>query len=157
MYFFIPDTVSSYGNKFQTKYDNLSQTSFLAEITYQELEKLKISAKGEYFIYNPSNITRAWQRPSFVFTLSGLLDLSDKIVIKSDFYLVGERDAFSYSEPDPISLPTFVDMNISAEYRYSKKVSAFIQFNNFTAKKYQYWQNFPVQSINILGGITISF
>ena len=78
-------------------------------------------------------------------------------MIKSDFYLVGKRDAFSYSEPDPISLPTFVDMNISAEYRYSKKVSAFIQFNNFTAKKYQYWQNFPVQSINILGGITISF
>ena len=95
------------------------------------------------------------------------LDLSDKIVLKSDFYLVGKRDVFSYSEPESIdvleddkyiySLPTFVDMNISAEYRYNQKVSAFIQFNNFTAKKYQYWQNFPVQSINILGGITISF
>ena len=167
MYFFIPDTISSYGNKFQMIYDNLSQTSFLAEITYQELEKLKVSAKGEYFIYSPSNFSRAWQKPDFIFTLSGLLDLSDKIVIKTDFYLVGKRDVFSYSEPELLyeleddkyiySLPTFVDMNISAEYRYSKKVSAFIQFNNFTAKKYQYWQNFPVQSINILGGITISF
>ena len=167
MYFFIPDTTSSYGNKFQMIYDNLSQTSFLAEITYQELEKLKISAKGEYFIYSPSNFSRAWQKPDFIFTLSGLLDLSDKIVLKSDFYLVGKRDVFSYSEPESIyeleddkyiySLPTFVDMNISAEYRYNQKVSAFIQFNNFTAKKYQYWQNFPVQSINILGGITISF
>ena len=167
MYFFVPDTTSSYGNKFQMMYDNLSQTSFLAEITYQELEKLKISAKGEYFIYSPSNFSRAWQKPDFIFTLSGLLDLSDKIVLKSDFYLVGKRDVFSYSEPESIyeveddkyiySLPTFVDMNISAEYRYNQKVSAFIQFNNFTAKKYQYWQNFPVQSINILGGITISF
>jgi hypothetical protein len=167
MYFFIPDTISSYGNKFQMIYDNLSQTSFLAEITYQELEKLKVSAKGEYFIYSPSNFSRAWQKPDFIFTLSGLLDLSDKIVIKTDFYLVGKRDVFSYSEPELLyeleddkyiySLPTFVDMNISAEYRYSKKVSAFIQFNNFTAKKYQYWQNLPVQSINILGGITISF
>jgi len=167
MYFFIPDTTSSYGNKFQMMYDNLSQTSFLAEITYQELEKLKISAKGEYFIYSPSNFSRAWQKPDFIFTLSGLLDLSDKIVLKSDFYLVGKRDVFSYSEPESIyeleddkyiySLPTFVDMNISAEYRYNQKVSAFIQFNNFTAKKYQYWENFPVQSINILGGITISF
>ena len=167
IYFFIPDTTSSYGNKFQTKYDNLTQTTFLAEITYQELEKLKISAKGEYFIYNPDNLSRAWQRPDFIFTLSSLLDLSDKIVLKSDFYLVGKRDVFSYSEPESIyereddkyiySLPTFVDMNISAEYRYNKKVSAFIQFNNFTAKKYQYWQNFPVQSINILGGITLSF
>ncbi len=167
MYFFVPDTMSSYGNKFQMKYDNLSQTSFLAEITYQELEKIKISAKGEYFIYNPANFSRAWQRPDFIFTLSSLLDLSDKIVLKSDFYLVGKRDVFSYSEPESLyeleddkyiySLPAFVDMNISAEYRYNKKVSAFIQFNNFTAKKYQYWQNFPVQSINVLGGITISF
>jgi hypothetical protein len=81
--------------------------------------------------------------------------------------LVGKREVYSFSEPESIykleddkyiySLPIFVDMNISAEYRYSKKVSAFIQFNNFTAKKYQYWQNFPVQSINILGGITLSF
>jgi hypothetical protein len=167
IYFFIQDTSSSYGNKFQTKYDNLSQTTFLAEITYQELEKLKISAKGEYFIYNPDNLSRAWQRPDFIFTLSSLLDLSDKIVLKSDFYLVGKREVYSFSEPESIykleddkyiySLPIFVDMNISAEYRYSKKVSAFIQFNNFTAKKYQYWQNFPVQSINILGGITLSF
>ena len=133
----------------------------------QELEKLKISAKGEYFIYSPSNFSRAWQKPEFILTLSSILDLSDKIVLKSDFYLVGKREVFSYSEPESIyeleddkfiySLPTFVDMNISAEYRYNKKVSAFIQFNNFTAKKYQYWQNFPVQSINILGGVTISF
>ena len=169
IYFFIPDTNSSYGNKFQTKYDNLSQTTFLAEITYQELEKLKISAKGEYFIYSPANLSSAWQRPDFIFTLSSLLDLSDKIVLKSDFYLVGKREVYSFSLPESIinfvfvdnkyvySLPTFVDMNISAEYRYNKKVSAFIQFNNFTAKKYQYWQNFPVQSINILGGITFSF
>jgi hypothetical protein len=167
IYFFIQDTTSSYGNKFQTKYDNLSQTTFLAEITYQELEKLKISAKGEYFIYRPANLNRAWQRPDFIFTLSSLLDLSDKIVLKSDFYLVGKREVYSYSEPETIykleddkyiySLPIFVDMNISAEYRYNKKVSAFVQFNNFTAKKYQYWQNFPVQSINILGGITLSF
>ena len=167
MYFFVPDTTSSYGNKFQMMYDNLSQTSFLAELTYQELEKLKVSAKGEYFIYSPSNFSRAWQKPEFILTLSSILDLSDKIVLKSDFYLVGKREVFSYSEPESIyeleddkfiySLPTFVDMNISAEYRYNKKVSAFIQFNNFTAKKYQYWQNFPVQSINILGGVTISF
>ena len=54
-------------------------------------------------------------------------------------------------------LKPFIDMNLGAEYRYNKKVSAFIQFNNFTAKKYQFWTNFPVQSINIMGGVTLSF
>jgi hypothetical protein len=67
--------------------------------------------------------------------------------------LVGKREVYSFSEPESIykleddkyiySLPIFVDMNISAEYRYSKKVSAFIQFNNFTAKKIPVLAKFP--------------
>ena len=167
MYFFTPDNISSYGNKFQMTYDNLSQTSFMGEITYQDSEKLKVSAKGEYFIYDPSNELYAWQKPEFLITLSGLLDLSNKIIVKSDIYLVGQRKVFSHYEPLRIydledgkyvsSLKPLIDMNFSAEYRYNKKVSGFIQFNNFIGKKYQYWSNFPVQSINILGGVTFSF
>ena len=167
MYFFTPDNISSYGNKFQMTYDNLSQTSFLGEITYQNSEKLKISAKGEYFIYDPLKELHAWQKPEFLITFSSFLDLSDKIIIKSDIYLVGQRKVFSHNEPFipyslegvkyVYSLNPLIDMNLSAEYRYNKKVSGFIQFNNFIGKKYQYWSNFPVQSINILGGVTFSF
>ena len=39
MYFFSPDNTSSYGNKFQLQYDNLFQTTFMAEIAYQDFEK----------------------------------------------------------------------------------------------------------------------
>ena len=167
MYFFTPDNISSYGNKFQMTYDNLSQTSFMGEITYQDSEKLKVSAKGEYFIYDPSNELYAWQKPEFLITLSGLLDLSNKIIVKSDIYLVGQRKVFSHYEPlrnyeledgkYVSTLKPLIDMNLSAEYRYNKKVSGFIQFNNFIGKKYQYWSNFPVQSINILGVLPLVF
>ena len=167
MYFFTPDNISSYGNKFQMTFDNLSQTSFMGEITYQDSEKLKVSAKGEYFIYDPLNELFAWQKPEFLITLSALLDLSDKIIVKSDIYLVGKRTVFSHHEPlisnsfedgkYVYNLSPLIDMNLSAEYRYNKKVSGFIQFNNFIGRKYQYWSNFPVQSINILGGVTFSF
>ena len=40
MYFFVPDTTSSYGNKFQMMYDNLSQTSFLTELI-SRIRKIK--------------------------------------------------------------------------------------------------------------------
>ena len=104
------------------------------------------------------------------------MDLSDKIIVKGDVFFIGARNVYSFNEPtennnisseEPsfdianerfvYKLKPFIDMNISAEYRYNKKVSAFIQFNNFTAKKYQFWTNYPVQSINIMGGVTISF
>ena len=180
---FVPDTISSYENKFQLDYQKVNRTTFLGELTYQESEKLKIAAKGEYFIYNLTELEGpndyAWQRPDLKFSLSSILDLSDKIIIRGDVYLIGTRNVYSYMEPYAnknivldesgeveftedngryiYKLKPFIDMNLSAEYRYSKKISAFIQLNNFTAKKYQYWSNFPSQSINVFGGVTLSF
>ena len=173
-YFFTPDTISSYENKFQLTYDKVDRTSIVGELTYQESEKLKISAKSEFFNYNPGSEMHAWQRPNFRFTLGSVLDLSDKIIVKGDVFFIGSRNVYSYfpiegvesqkindkndsPEAYVFKLKPFIDMNLSAEYRYNKKVSAFIQFNNFIAKKYQYWTNFPVQSINIMGGVTLSF
>ena len=173
-YFFTPDTISSYENKFQLTYDKVDRTSIVGELTYQESEKLKISAKSEFFNYNPGSEMHPWQRPNFRFTLGSVLDLSDKIIVKGDVFFIGSRNVYSYfpiegvesqkindkndsPEAYVFKLKPFIDMNLSAEYRYNKKVSAFIQFNNFIAKKYQYWTNFPVQSINIMGGVTLSF
>jgi hypothetical protein len=44
---FTPDTSSSYGNKFNMLYADVNRTTLMGEITYQDAEKLKISAKAE--------------------------------------------------------------------------------------------------------------
>ena len=99
-----------------------------------------------------------------------MLDLSDKIIVRGDVFVIGPRVARSYSDIEDdlldynfefnyggLKLPACLDMNLGLEYRYNDRISAFINFNNFTASKYQIWNNFPVQSINILGGATFSF
>ncbi len=184
-YFYVPDTTSSLENKFQLTYNKVNRTTILSEVTYQNGEKLKLAGKAEYFIYklkieDGDEDAQAWQRPDFMLTGSVILDLSDKLIIRSDLFLIGARNVYSFNIPllsnnlvedfegnshyDEISenrysfkLKPFVDMNLSAEYRYNEKVSAFIRFNNFTAKRYQFWTNTPVQSINIFGGVTLSF
>ena len=172
MYFFIPDTISSYENKFQLMYDNMDRTTFAGQISYKKSEKLKLFSKGEFFIYSlRDEANKAWQMPNYKFTFSGWYDLADKIIVKSSIFLIGSRAAFSYLEPvdlDPseyefsnnryeYQLKPFIDMNLGLEYRYNKRISAFINFNNFAAKKYQRWTNYPVQSINIFGGATFTF
>lgn len=167
---FIPDTSSSYGNKFNMLYTDVNRTTLMGELTYQDAEKLKISAKAEYFLYDVSEQEFAWQKPNFIFTISTMLDLSDKIIVRGDVFVIGPRVARLYSDFEGdlldynfefnyggIKLPTCLDMNLGLEYRYNDRISAFINFNNFTASKYQIWNNFPVQSINILGGATFSF
>ena len=107
------------------------------------------------------------------------IDLFDKIVLKSDLFLVGRRTVTAFNEPtvnnnivlnesDEIefinstedglfvfNLKPFLDMNISAEYRYNKKISGFIQFNNFTAK-IPHWTTFQ-STYKCLGGVTLVF
>ena len=124
---------------------------------------------------------KSWQQPDFKLTGSAIVDLSDKLLIRSDLFLIGTRNVYSFNQPtltnnivedinkqnthfNEISgdryaykLKPFIDLNLSAEYKYNEKVSAFIKFNNFTAKRYQFWTNTPVQSINIFGGVTLSF
>ena len=54
-------------------------------------------------------------------------------------------------------LKNTIDANIGIEYRYSKVLSAFINLNNITASKKYYWNFYPTQGFNILGGLTYSF
>ena len=134
-------------------------SSFISQLKFHEYP---IAAQSFCFLLDFIND----HNPNLIKNISDN-NLIDKIIIKSDMYLVGQRKVFSHNEPlipnsleggkYVYSLSPLIDMNLSAEYRYNKKVSGFIHFNNFIGKKYQYWSNFPVQSINILGGVTFSF
>jgi len=46
------------------------------------------------------------------------------------------------------------DINLGVEYRYNKRISAFIQFNNLASQRYQRWYNAQVQAFQVLGGVT---
>jgi len=158
------DSAYSYGNKFTVLYDTLSRTTISGQLAYQKLEKLKLYGKGEYFVYGSDFV---WHRPDFKLTLSGTYDLVDKILVRANIFVVGNRQTYSFNLIDGVepeengkyiyNLKPFVDANLSFEYRYNKKLSAFINFNNFAGKKYYQWTAYPVQGFNLLGGITLAF
>ena len=50
-----------------------------------------------------------------------------------------------------------IDANLGIEYRYSKRISAFVQLNNFASQSYQRWYNAPVQQFQVMGGVTFRF
>jgi hypothetical protein len=49
------------------------------------------------------------------------------------------------------------DVNLSFEYHYNPRISAFIQFNNLAAQQYLRWMNSPVYRFQALGGVTFRF
>lgn len=160
------DTLHSFGNKYGVVYDTMSVFTMAGQIGYQKSEKLKIFGRGEFYSYSPTGQSHAWFRPDFRFTLSGVYDLADKIVVNANVFVIGARMAYSHEQIEGSTLENgnyvyemkaLVDANLGIEYRLDNRFSAFVNFNNLTTKKYQEWANFPVQSINIMGGLTYKF
>ena len=52
------------------------------------------------------------------------------------------------------SLGFLADANLGVEYRYNPRISAFIQANNVASQRYNRWFDYPVQSFQVLGGVT---
>ena len=144
----------------------LSRTIISGQLAYQKLEKIKVYGKGEYFAYGSEF---AWHKPDFKLTLSGTYDLADKILVRANVFVIGKRKTFSYLPIEDVeviavtgdkyiyNLRPFIDANLGFEYRYNKKLSAFVNFNNFAGKKYFRWTAYPVQGFNLLGGVTLAF
>ena len=164
---YIKDFGNIIENKFILAYDTVSFSTITAEIAYQKLEKFKILLGANYYKYTPKNEIKAWHKPEFKISLSGIYDLSDKIIVRADFYHFSKQFAKTFKTitsgntttvvEDAKELGRVFDINLSFEYRYTKKLSAFIQFNNITSSPYKKWDNYPTQRFGVLGGLTYSF
>ena len=163
---FVTDTLFSQGNKFNVIYDTMNVTRLEASMSYQMNEKLKIDGIGRFNSYETKNQAYAWNLPQLQFIVRGSYNLYDKFLVNLDANLESGRKALVYSSGKGIqkengqyfqSLGFIADINLGFEYRYNKRVSAFLQLNNLASQRYYRWYNYPVQPIQIMGGITARF
>ena len=165
--FFVTDTFyTTLGNQFSIVYDSLNLTTLEGCISYQLNEKLKIDGVGRFYSYEMMNEAKAWNLPQLQFTLRGSYNLYDKFLIRADLTLESGRMAKVVGPGNGVifennqyfmPLGFIADGNLGVEYRYSKRVSAFLQINNIAAQRYSRWLNYPVMPIQIMGGITARF
>lgn len=163
---FVTDTMFSLGNKFDVIYDTANVASVEGSLSYQLKEKIKVDALARYTSYNLVNNSYAWNRPNLEVILRGSYNLFDKFIVNLDVNLEQGRRALVYAPGDGItqengqyiqSLKFLADANLGVEYRYNPRISAFIQTNNLASQRYNRWYNYPVQSFQIMGGVTFRF
>ena len=156
------------GNGFTIIYDDLTVTNLSAEVSVNTNKNFKFFAKGDYFLYTNLKLEEeAWYQPSTQLTLSGWYDFREKLIVKLDLFTVGQRKAKSLVplEADDdltqsfweYNLKGYADANLGIEYRYTKRLSAWLQFNNFLAARYEVWKNYPVQRFNAMMGVSYAF
>ena len=163
---FITDTLFTAGNRFNVIYDTMNITTFEAAVNYQLHEKIKLDVVGRYYSYNALNNSYAWNLPQVQFVIRGSYNLYDKFIFAADINLEGGRKARVYQaesgatlENGQYALPLgfIADANLSVEYRYNKRISAFLNFNNIAAQRYKRWYNYPTQGLQAMAGVTFRF
>lgn len=163
---FVTDTTFSVGNKFNVIYDTLNLTTLEGSLSYQLNEKLKIDALARYNSYSLLNNSYAWNLPQWEAVIKGSYNLFDKFLVNLDVNFEGGRKALVYAMEEGVTLENgqyaktlgfIADINLGLEYRYNKRISAFVQMNNLASQRYNRWYNHPVQIFQFMGGITARF
>ncbi len=162
LHFFVIDysDLTQMDNKYKVVYDNTSLLKVGGQVKYQYKEKIHFIAKGNYYLYKPKNLEKAYHKPNYDLTLSGIYNLKSKIILKADIFVIGNQWALTQVKDTtayvlkPKLLNYIVDVNIGAEYRYSKMLGFFISFNNIANTRYYRWEKYPTQRFNMMLGLT---
>ncbi|MEY4805440.1 MAG: hypothetical protein RL331_1966 [Bacteroidota bacterium] len=164
--FFVTDTLAAFDNYLTVIYDTLNQTTFEGAMSYQAGEKLKIDVLARYNMYQLYHNAFAWNQPVLQFTARGAYNLYDKFYAQIDANVeTGRKALVRAGAPNAqlegtqsyVDLGTIVDVNLGLEYRYTPRVSLFLQANNLAAQRYNRWYSYPVQPFQVMGGITARF
>lgn len=164
---FVTDTVYAKGrNQFRAIYDTMNITTLEGSISYQLAEKLKIDGIGRFFSYNTRNESYAWNLPQIQVIVRGTYNLYDKFLVRLDMNYEGGRKGLVFEKEENTvfengqyakKLGFIADVNLGVEYRYNNRISAFVEFNNLAAQRYQRWYYYPVQGFQVMGGVTFRF
>ena len=159
---YVSDTSSILQNKFTLVYDKIKVFNTHTEITYQRSEKYKLLLISNFYQYATTNELYAWLKPNMDVRLCINYNLRNKILLKTEVFAFSSSDAKTIvpgtvPEIKPIHQKGTVDFNLGLEYRYSKILSAFLNFNNIGAVRYQRWYHYPTYGFTVLGGVSYAF
>jgi hypothetical protein len=146
-------------------YEDINVVGTAATLTYQAGEKLSLRGDVDYRKYMPENEEHAWHKPAMHLIITGRYNIADKFILNMNIYRITKQYAkipsFGITVNDIVyetrSINAINDFNLGIEYRYNKKLSAFVNLNNIAAYRYFRWNNYPTQRFNFLAGLTYSF
>lgn len=164
-------------NYFVVEYDTLTTFELGGEITYRIDDKLHMVASGKYMKFQTRKEAEPWHRPNLELNASLFYHIQHKIIFKAEMHILGAQKikgykAFTPNDAESVdtesingelytvvssTLKPIVDASIGAEYRYTERLSGFLNVNNLLIQRYQRWNQYPVQRFNVLAGITYSF
>lgn len=162
-----PDSVAprAMGNYFLPISDyDVKLLNIHAEMSGPLNDKISYNWMANLYDYNTTQ-EYAWNKPDWDGKLGIQYNLRDKIIAGIEVTAIGKRNQIvngdvlsSQAGYTPIKkeMPVNVNLNLTAEYRYSKILSFWAKFNNISYNRYYEWTYYPSQRFICMLGFTYS-
>ncbi|MFT3883895.1 MAG: hypothetical protein QM724_00230 [Flavobacteriales bacterium] len=153
----------TFGDRFGVVYDDVKQLDISGEIHYSHDEHINVYGRADIYTYTTDKQPEAWNLPPYKLALGAVYDFQNKLLLKLEAQFLGARKAgygplnTDGTPATTVDLDGYVDLYLGLEYRYTKRLSVFLDVSNLSASKYQRWANYPVQRTLFLGGATYAF
>lgn len=156
---FVTDTNSLLKNKYTVAYDKVTWLRVGLELNLLKINSFNLLLSGNYNYYTLDNEAKAWNKPDVDINLSAGYNLKNKLLFHLDFFSYINRYGKTYSGTTVVAtkLSDIFDVNLGIEYRYNKKLSAFINAYNIASSRYDKWYAYPSYRFSLLGGVTFGF
>lgn len=158
--FFVNDFSQIPYNRFTVVYDDANLFTGRFEAEYNETGRMNIKAWTRFESWKMKNEEKPWHKPALSIGGEVTYNLQNKIIAKAGVVAYSKQFAKSIGDNEEYiakELKAYTDISLGLEYRYSKLLSAFVNFNNITGTRYYTWNNYPGYRFNLLGGVTYSF
>ena len=146
----------TYGNSFGVVYDDVKTLGVAGEINVDVNRNFKLGLKAETFSYTTDDEAEAWNLPDFRGSLFLDYQINEQWFAGANLFYVGERkDQFFFTATTPftVTLDSYFDANAHLGYKINDQLSVYAKANNIANNSYNRWNHYPVQGIQILGGL----
>ncbi len=155
--------ISWFTNSFYVLEERINQFNAHFDLKYQLKNMLWLTFNADFNHYSipaSSDLLRAWYKPMFITGLDVEYLLLEKFLFGLDFYINAgaKRPEFLSNGNIAVkSMKTFLDFSFNFEYIWSKRLSFFLDVNNFACQRNYYYYDYPSQRINVLLGVKYNF
>lgn len=152
------------GNFFKPLSDDAEILNVHGEMSGKIAEFLSLNTEANWYRYTLTQNEFAWNKPDWDASVGLKYNLKNKIIAGIDLNALGKRKLLVTTEDisiagftyKTIDMPAYLNISLSAEYRYTKILSFWLKFNNISFSRYYEWAFYPSQRFLCLVGFTYS-
>lgn len=145
-----------YHNRFDVVYSRATRASAGLRTAWDYKNLLNVYLKGAYHYWTVNDQARAWQLPNWDADFGANVKVNRDISVNTQFIFQDGRYA-KLSNANGTRMNPALDWNLGASYAYRDWMSFFVKLNNILNKKYDFYNGYDVQGINVMAGAAFSF